>query len=51
MAAEFKAITARLKDKNFTKKAPGEVVEKQKARKVELESQIKKIKDNIKELG
>ena len=51
MAAEFKAITARLKDKNFTKKAPGEVVEIQKARKVELESQIKKIKDNIKELG
>ena len=51
MAGEIKAITARLKDKNFTKKAPKEVVEKQKARKLELEGQIRKVKDNMKELG
>jgi len=48
---EIKAITARLKDKNFTKKAPEDVVEKQKAHKGELEIQFKKLKDNLKELG
>jgi valyl-tRNA synthetase len=51
MAGEFKAITARLKDRNFTKKAPEEVVEKQKLRKLEFEGQLKKLKDNLKEIG
>ncbi|MFH0764154.1 MAG: valine--tRNA ligase [Candidatus Omnitrophota bacterium] len=51
IGGEIKAIAARLKDKDFTGKAPGEVIEKQKTRKVELESQAKKIKDNIKEIG
>ena len=44
---EISAISGRLKDKNFTGKAPEEVVEKQRARKAELESQVEKIKDNL----
>jgi valyl-tRNA synthetase len=48
---EMKAISARLKDKNFTQKAPEEVIEKQKARKADLEIQIKKLKDNLKNIG
>ncbi|MCX5686411.1 MAG: valine--tRNA ligase, partial [Candidatus Omnitrophica bacterium] len=49
IGGEIKAIAARLRDKNFTKKAPKEVVEKQEVRKSELELQVKKIKDNINE--
>jgi valyl-tRNA synthetase len=45
--SEIKSISARLKDKNFTGKAPEEVVEKQKARKDELEVQLKKLKSNL----
>jgi len=44
---EIKSITVRLKDKNFTGKAPKEVVEKQSARKADLELQVKKLKDNL----
>jgi len=51
IGGEIKAIAARLRDKNFTKKAPEEIVEKQKAHKEELEIQLKKLKDNLKELG
>ena len=47
---EIKAISKRLKDKNFTKKAPEDVVEKQRIRKEELEIQIKKLKDNLKDI-
>lgn len=47
---EIKAISARLKDKNFTLKAPKEVVERQRARKTELELQINKLKDNLSHL-
>jgi valyl-tRNA synthetase len=48
---EIKAISARLKDKNFTLKAPKEVVERQRARKTELELQINKLKDNLSHLA
>jgi valyl-tRNA synthetase len=50
IAGEIKSITARLKDKNFTGKAPKEVVEKQELRKGELEIQLKKLKNNLKEI-
>jgi valyl-tRNA synthetase len=51
LAGEIKSISARLKDKNFTSKAPEDVIEKQKARKAELELQIIKLKDNLKNIG
>jgi len=50
IALEIKSIGARLKDKHFTQKAPEDVIEKQKARKVELELQVKKLKDNLSSL-
>ncbi len=50
MASEIKAITGRLKDKNFTAKAPKEIIEKQKTHKNELEIQLEKIKGNLKEI-
>ncbi|MDD5136562.1 MAG: class I tRNA ligase family protein, partial [Candidatus Omnitrophica bacterium] len=48
---EIKAITGRLKDKNFTTKAPKEVVEKQALRKEELSMQLKKLKSSLREIG
>ncbi len=48
---EIKAIAGRLKNKDFTGKAPEEVVEKQRIRKTELELQVKKLRDNLKSLG
>jgi len=47
LMVEIKSITARLKNKNFTQKAPPDVIEKQKVRKTDLELQIKKLKDNL----
>lgn len=51
IAAEIKSIGARLKDKHFTSKAPKDVIEKQKARKADLELQLNKLKDNMKDIG
>ncbi len=51
IAAEIKTLAARLKDRHFTSKAPEDVVEKQKARKADLELQVKKLKDNLKNIG
>ncbi|MDP3730817.1 MAG: valine--tRNA ligase [Candidatus Omnitrophota bacterium] len=51
LAGEIKSISARLKDKHFTSKAPEDVIEKQKARKADLELQIKKLKYNLKNIG
>ncbi len=51
IGGEIKAISARLKDENFTAKAPKEVVEKQELHKNELEIQLKKLKCNLKEIG
>jgi valyl-tRNA synthetase len=51
LSVEIRAISERLKDKNFTKKAPKEVVERQSARKAELELQVEKLKDNLKNVG
>ncbi|MDD3904949.1 MAG: valine--tRNA ligase [Candidatus Omnitrophica bacterium] len=48
ISAEIKAIGARLKDRNFTAKAPKEVVEKQAGHKLELEDRLKKLKSNLK---
>lgn len=48
---EITAIAGRLKDKNFTSKAPKDVVEKHRTKKSELELQIKKLKDNLKNLA
>ncbi|MDD5428540.1 MAG: valine--tRNA ligase [Candidatus Omnitrophica bacterium] len=47
---EIRSISARLKDKNFTLKAPKEVVEKQAARKDELVSQLEKLKSNLEQI-
>jgi len=51
MALEIKSISGRLGDRNFTRKAPAEVVAKQEERRKELELQVKKLKDNLKEAG
>ena len=51
ISGEVNAISARLKDKNFTGKAPKDVVEKQKTRMGELKIQIEKLKDNLKNIG
>ncbi len=45
--AEIKSISTRLKDKNFTSKAPQEIVARQKERKAELDLQLKKITENL----
>ncbi len=47
---EIKRFRKRLKDKNFTSKAPKGVVEKQKERKAELQLRIKKLKANLKDI-
>ncbi|MDO8535425.1 MAG: valine--tRNA ligase [Candidatus Omnitrophota bacterium] len=49
--SEIKSISTRLKDKNFTKKAPEDVIEKQRVRKADLELQVKKLKDNLNNIG
>jgi valyl-tRNA synthetase len=49
--AEIKSISQKLKDKNFTQKAPEEVVDRQRAKKAELELQAKKLKSNLKDIG
>ncbi|MDP1853155.1 MAG: valine--tRNA ligase [Candidatus Omnitrophota bacterium] len=49
--AQFKALRERLKNKEFLKKAPNEVVEKEKIRLEELSKLIKRIGDNLKVLG
>lgn len=51
MKNEMKGLTQRLKDENFTSKAPKEIVEQQAQRKADLTVQIKKIEDNLKEIG
>jgi len=51
LEAELRALAGRLKNKEFLSKAPEDVVENQKARKLELEDQIKKFKDNLKEIA
>jgi valyl-tRNA synthetase len=51
IALEIKSIGARLKDKHFTSKAPEDVIEKQRVRKADLELQVKKLKDNLKNIG
>jgi len=44
------SLTARLKDKNFLSKAPADVIEKQKVQKAEYQVQLKKLKENLKQL-
>jgi valyl-tRNA synthetase len=51
LAAELHALLGRLKDKEFLSKAPEEVVEKQKARKLEIEAQMKRLRENLKEIA
>jgi valyl-tRNA synthetase len=51
MASEFKALEGRLRNSEFLAKAPGEVIEAQRARKAELEEQMKKLNDNLKEIS
>ena len=51
ISGEIKSLSARLEDKNFTAKAPKEVVRKQELYKHELEIRLKKLKDNLKEIG
>lgn len=50
LEAEHKSLSGRLKNKEFISKAPEDIVAGQKARKVEVEEQLKKIKDNLKEI-
>lgn len=51
MEGEMKGLSSRLKDRNFTSKAPKEIVDKQEERKAELSIQIKKMKDNLREIN
>jgi len=51
MIGELNALKGRLSNKEFLSKAPEDVVGKQRARMVELEAQIIKLKDNLKEIG
>ena len=51
LETEIKSIAARLKDKNFTSKAPKEIVERQEKLKEDMSLQLKKIKENLKEIG
>ncbi|MFH1190508.1 MAG: valine--tRNA ligase [Candidatus Omnitrophota bacterium] len=51
MEKEMDGLTSRLKDDAFTSKAPKDVVDKQRERKAELAEQIKKMKDNLREIG
>lgn len=51
ISAEIKSIGARLKDKNFTAKAPKEIVARQELHKGELEVQLKKLKNNLSQIG
>ncbi|HPM42495.1 MAG TPA: valine--tRNA ligase [Candidatus Omnitrophota bacterium] len=46
----IQSLASRLRDKNFLSKAPEDVVEKQRAQKEEYQAQLKKIKENLKEL-
>jgi valyl-tRNA synthetase len=48
---EMSAISGRLNDEKFTAKAPEDVVEKQRVRKGELEVQIKKLAENLANIG
>lgn len=51
MDHEIGGLNARLDDLNFTSKAPAEIVEKQRERRSELELQIQKMRENLKEIG
>ncbi|OGX33094.1 MAG: valine--tRNA ligase [Omnitrophica WOR_2 bacterium RIFCSPHIGHO2_01_FULL_48_9] len=44
-------LTSRLKNKDFLKKAPAEVVEKEKARLTSIQTKLKELKEAIKNLG
>ena len=48
---ELKSISARLNNQKFVSSAPSDVVEKTKARKDELEGEIKLIEETIKRLN
>jgi valyl-tRNA synthetase len=50
LKSEEDAIKARLRDRNFLSKAPKDVVARQLARKDEIAEQIKRFKDNLKNL-
>ena len=51
LEGEFNSIQARLNNENFTKSAPKDVVEKTRAKKEELEGEMKIIQDTIKQLS
>ena len=50
LEGDIKSTRERLKDKNFTSKAPADVVKRFKERLEESELQVKKIKSNLKTL-
>ncbi|MCM8761333.1 MAG: valine--tRNA ligase, partial [Candidatus Omnitrophica bacterium] len=47
---EMKGLTSRLADKSFLSKAPEDVVRKQRERKDELQMQLEKVRENLKEI-
>jgi valyl-tRNA synthetase len=51
LEAEHRSLSGRLKNKEFLSKAPGDVVAGQKARRSEVGEQIKKLRDNLREIG
>jgi valyl-tRNA synthetase len=51
LSGVIKGMDSRLKNKNFTSKAPTEIVEKEKTRKLECADTLKRLKDNLKDLG
>jgi valyl-tRNA synthetase len=51
MAAEHHSLKGRLKNEEFLSKAPEDVVAKQRLRMAELEKQVRKLRENLKEIG
>jgi valyl-tRNA synthetase len=47
----IKGIDARLKNKEFLKRAPKEIIEKERHRNTELSDTLKRLKDNLRDLG
>lgn len=50
MASEYKGLTGRLSNEEFLSKAPEDIIAGQRARKTELEAQMAKLNENLKEI-
>jgi valyl-tRNA synthetase len=50
LSGVIKGIESKLKNRNFTSRAPAEIVEKEKLRSAEFADTLKRLKDNLKDL-